>query len=158
MASWVVLEAPPGASAASGEELVVLRDGFSFLGFLFPPLWLLWHRLWVEAAMAFAVLLGVGAVERLGGLAISAPLSLLVSIFVGLEGNGLRISAWRRRGWLEAAVVDARSEDDAETRYAATEEDAAADRPADRQPIVPSAIPTGAAQPASVGLLLNPGR
>jgi hypothetical protein len=156
MASWVVLEAPPGARVAEGRELVVLRDGFSFLAFLFPPLWLLWHRLWVEAAVAFAVLLGVTALEQMAGLAISAPLSLLVSIFVGIEGNGLRIAAWRRRGWLEAAVVDAPNEDDAEARYAASEDDADAERPADRQPIVPSVgVPTPA---PSVGLLLNPGR
>ena len=55
MASYVVME-PPGASrndAAAGAVLV--RDGFSFLAFLLPPLWLLWHRLWIEAALVFAL-------------------------------------------------------------------------------------------------------
>src|SRR3954468_5312560 len=105
MASWVVLEAPPGVSVDKGEELAFLRDGFSFLAFLFPPLWLLWHRLWMETAVCFAILLGAAGLERVAGLAISAPLSLLVSIFVGLEGNGLRIAGWQRRGWLLAGVV-----------------------------------------------------
>jgi Protein of unknown function (DUF2628) len=155
MASWVVLEAPPGAAVPEGEELVFLRDGFSFLAFLFPPLWLLWHKLWVEAAVTFAVLLGAAAAEQIAGLSVSAPLQLLVSIFVGLEGNSFRIARRRRRGWEEIAVVDARNADDAETRYLEGEGRDDDERPADRQPIVPAA--TAAARP-SVGLLLNPGR
>jgi hypothetical protein len=155
--SWIVLEAPMGATVAEGDELVFLRDGFSFLAFLFPPLWLLWHRLWVEAAVTFAVLLGAAAVEQVAGLALSAPLSLLVSIFVGCEGNGLRIAKQRRRGWSEVAIVDASNGYDAETRYVEAEE-ADEDRAPDRQPIVPAlAGPLPSAKP-SVGLLLNPGR
>ena len=58
MAVYVVME-PPGASrndAASGAVLV--RDAFSVLAFLLPPLWLLWHRLWIEAALVFALASG----------------------------------------------------------------------------------------------------
>ena len=94
--SWIVLEAPAGATVAEGEELVFLRDGFSFLAFLFPPLWLLWHRLWVEAAVTFAVLIAAAGAEQLGGLIVSLPVQLVVSIFVGCEGNGLRIAASKR--------------------------------------------------------------
>jgi uncharacterized protein DUF2628 len=156
MASWVVLQAPPGAGARRGEELVFLRDGFSFLAFLFPPLWLLWHRLWVEAVVTFAILLALSALERAGGVATAAPvLSLLVSIFVGFEGNAMRIARRQRRGWRVATVIDADGVDDAETRYAAGGE-ADEERPADKRTIVPSM--TRAAPGASVGLLLNPGR
>ena len=37
-------------------DAAFIRDGFSFLAFLLPPLWLLWHRLWIEAALALAAL------------------------------------------------------------------------------------------------------
>jgi hypothetical protein len=155
--SWIVLEAPLGTAVPDGEELVFLRDGFSFLAFLFPPLWLLWHWLWVEAAVTFAVLLGAAAVEQVAGLALSAPLSLLVSIFVGCEGNALRIAKRRRLGWNEVAVVDASNGHDAETRYLEAEE-SDEEQASDRQPIVPAPTgPSPAARP-SVGLLLNPGR
>jgi hypothetical protein len=157
MASWVVLEAPPGASTREGEELVFQRDGFSVLAFLFPPIWLLWHRLWVEAIVTIALLFAVTALERFGGLVVAASfLSFLVSLFVGLEGNAMRIARWQRRGWRVATVVDADSEHDAETIYAAHDE-LEDERPADRQPIVPHAAHAGV-QPSAVGLLLNPGR
>jgi Protein of unknown function (DUF2628) len=154
--SWMVLEAPAGASVAEGEELVFLRDGFSFLAFLFPPLWLLSHRLWVEAAVTFAVLLGAAGVEQWGGLTVSLPIQLMASIFVGCEGNGFRIARWRRRGWNEIAVIDAANGHDAETRYVEAE-DADEERRPDRQPIVPALTAPSSAVRPSVGLLLNPG-
>jgi hypothetical protein len=156
MASWMVLERPSRANPAE-PELAFLRDGFSWLAFLFPPLWLLWHRLWVEAVATFAVLLAGTALEEAGGLAAGATMvSLLVSIFIGLEGRGLRIAAFQRRGWQVWGVVEADSEDDAETRFAA-EADEDADGIPDRYQMNPVASRAGAAPATPVGLLLNPG-
>lgn len=119
MAIFVVME-PPGVSrndAASGAVLV--RDAFSILGFLLPPLWLLWHRLWIEAALAFAVSVGLTALGEIAGLSFAgAALSLLVSVYVGLEGAALRINALRRRGWREWGVVEGSNLAEAEIRYA----------------------------------------
>jgi len=156
MASWVVLEAPAGGRAAPGEELVLVRDSFSFLAFVFPPLWLLWHRLWIEAVAAFAVLMVAALLENKLGIVVSGPISLLVSIFVGLEGNAMRVARWRRRGWSTVGVVDARTADDAETRLAESD-DFEEEREPDRAAITPAASAASAARP-SPGLLLNPGR
>ncbi|TIW44359.1 MAG: DUF2628 domain-containing protein, partial [Mesorhizobium sp.] len=49
MAVYVVME-PPGLGEKP--DVTFVRDGFSWLGFLVSPLWLLWHRLWIEAALA----------------------------------------------------------------------------------------------------------
>jgi len=155
MASWIVMEKPRGSQETL--ELDFIRDGFSFLAFLFPPLWLLWHRLWIEAALTFAVLLGGAALERVTGLGLAAPLlSFLVSIFIGLEGNGLRVNALLRRGWDILTVIEADDVADAETRYAA-DADEDGDGIPDRYQIVPSPTPAAAASAAPVGLLLNPG-
>ena len=109
MAVYVVME-PPGTSrndAAAGAVLV--RDAFSVLAFLLPPLWLLWHRLWIEAALAFALGVALTALGEVAGLGFAgAALSLLVSIYVGLEGAALRVNALRRRGWREWGVVEAK--------------------------------------------------
>ncbi len=117
MAIYVVME-PPGRSEKA-DATTFVRDGFSWLGFLVPPLWLLWHRLWIEAALAFVVM-GVLSMlgERLGLGLTGSLLSLLVSLYVGLEGQGLRIAALRRRGWREWGVVEADGLDDADMRYA----------------------------------------
>lgn len=119
MAIYIVMETTGKAEADGTRTALFIRDGFSFLAFLLPAFWLLWHRLWIEAALALAAMLCLGAFGTalgLGGTA-SAALSLLISLYVGLEGAALRIAALRRRGWIECGVVQADSRADAEDRH-----------------------------------------
>ncbi|MDP3898431.1 MAG: DUF2628 domain-containing protein [Mesorhizobium sp.] len=161
MASFVVMEAP---AATDGDRAVVyVRDGFHFLAFLVPPLWLLWHRLWIEAALAFALMLALSALGSVAGVGGAAPtLSLLVSIYAGLEGSALRIAALRRRGWREFGVVDADNRDEAEIKHLYAGDMAGAPEPEFERP-PPAAAPSFAAArlapggPA-LGLFSYPGR
>jgi hypothetical protein len=134
MASFVVMEVPEGR-----DDVVYVRDGFHFLAFLVPPLWLLWHRLWIEALVAFAAMALLGALGSVYGFGEAAPLlSLLVSIYVGLEAPALHAAALRRRGWSEWGVVDAANRDEAELKHvhgSGTESVAEADTP------LPAAMP-----------------
>ncbi|GLS36787.1 hypothetical protein GCM10010869_23780 [Mesorhizobium tianshanense] len=150
MAIYVVME-PPGRGEKP-DTTVFVRDGFSWLGFLVPPLWLLWHRLWIEAALAFVAMAVLSVVaERLSlGLA-GSLLSLLVSLYVGLEGQALRIAALRRRGWHEWGVVEAGRLDDADMRYV-MEAEAHLDEQAPAQRIVPDAA---LARPSQTGMALG---
>lgn len=116
MAIYVVME-PPRDRADADE--VYVRDGFHWLGFLLPLVWLLWNRLWIETLVLLALMLGLGF---LGDASDSAELmvgglTLLVSIYVGLEGSALRIWALRRRGYAEWGVVEAANRADAEIRF-----------------------------------------
>ncbi len=89
MASFVVMEAPEGR-----DEAVYVRDGFHVLAFLLPPIWLAWHRLWIEALLAFAVMAVLGSLGGVSGFGDAAPLlSLLVSLYVGLEAPAIWIAA-----------------------------------------------------------------
>jgi hypothetical protein len=160
MAIFVVME-PPGTSrndAASGAVLV--RDAFSFLGFLLPPLWLLWHRLWIEAALVFALGVGVAALGEIAGLGFAgAALSLLAPIYVGLEGAGLRVNALRRRGWREWGVIEASDKAEAEIRYAAevgADENVAPEVPHSTGPVQMMGRP--APSGPALGLFGYPGR
>jgi hypothetical protein len=157
MAIYVVME-PPGRSEKV-DATAFVRDGFAWLGFLVPPLWFAWHRLWIEAALAFVIMGLLSMVgQRLGLGMASSLLSLLVSLYVGLEGQGLRVSALRRRGWHEWGVVEAGWLDDADTRYA-LEAEALADEPAPVQRMVPDATLARPAQPGmALGLTHIPGR
>ena len=119
MASYVVMQAPGGAAVRDADDAVFVRDGFAYLAFFLPVVWLLWHRLWIEAALALAVTVGLTAAWQCCGFRsrrrrCSRCWSRSIS---GLEGAALRIAALRRRGWRECGVVDADSLDDAETRY-----------------------------------------
>ena len=157
MASYVVME-PPGDRPSA--DPVFVRDGFAWLGLILPVVWLLWHRLWIEALLFLAVSLGLGVWAEYGaGAAIVPVLSLLLALFVGLEGAALRLFAWRRRGWNEWGVVEAESREDAETRYVA---EAMRDAPSPRPAPAPASMTPGRA-PASgdgpaLGLFDYPGR
>jgi hypothetical protein len=123
MAVYVVME-PPGRGHHAAEASFV-RDGFSWLGFIVPPLWLVWHRLWIVAGLAFvaiALFAVLGAAFHLTLL--GAALIFLVMLYTGLEGQALRIAAMAGRGWRQWGVVIADSLDDADARYA-VEADAA---------------------------------
>ena len=158
MASYVIME-PPRAGSGTGRDAgpVFVRDGFAFVAFLVPFVWLLWHRLWIEAAVAFAATILLTALGEMAGFGAGAGLlSLLVSIYAGLEGQALRIAALRRRGWTDAGVADADSLEDAEARYFAGETDIAAEPPAAAPQPAPSL-----ARPATVpalGLFGYPGK
>jgi len=118
MASYVVMEPPAGE--ARDRDAVLVRDGFHFLAFVFPFLWLFFHRLWLEglAVLLLAMLIGVASSTLLASNA-GAFLSILVSVYVGLEGSAMRLAAMGRRGWREWGVVEADDSADAETRYIA---------------------------------------
>ncbi|RVD58990.1 DUF2628 domain-containing protein [Mesorhizobium sp. M8A.F.Ca.ET.023.02.2.1] len=150
MTAYVVME-PPGRSEKV-DMTTLVRDGFTWLGLLVPPLWLAWHRLWVEAALAFVIM---GVLSMLGqklGLGVAGSLlSLLVSLYVGLEGQGLRIAAMRRRGWHEWGVVEAGRLGDADMRYA-LEIEGLSDEAAPAPRIVPDAA---LARPAQPGIALG---
>ncbi|WP_027142432.1 DUF2628 domain-containing protein [Mesorhizobium sp. WSM3626] len=157
MTAYVVME-PPGRSEKV-DTTTLVRDGFTWLGLLVPPLWLAWHRLWVEAALTFVVM---GVLSMLGqklGLGVAGSLlSLLVSLYVGLEGQGWRIAALRRRGWHEWGVVEAGWLADADIRYA-LEAEGLSDEAAPAPRIVPDAALARPTQPGmALGLTHIPGR
>jgi hypothetical protein len=157
MTAYVVMEPPGSSERADAAKLV--RDGFTWLGLLLPPLWLAWNRLWIEAALAFVVMAALSALgQELGRVWAGSLLSLLVSLYVGLEGQGWRIARLRRRGWHEWGVVEAGWLDDAEARYLL-----AADAPAEQVVAEPRIVPDAAlARPAQSGIVLGlthvPGR
>ncbi|GAA4124661.1 DUF2628 domain-containing protein [Aminobacter aganoensis] len=157
MAIHVVMEPPAKAGQNASEAAVFIRDGFHFFGFIAPLLWLLWHRLWLEAAMTLAATLALAAASEWAGLTFAAPLlPLLISLYVGLEGGALRIAALRRAGWHQWGVVEADSVEDAEMRYlfAAEADDEPAPAPVAISPATPRPQPAGGA----LGLLHYPGR
>ncbi|PWK63436.1 DUF2628 domain-containing protein [Aminobacter sp. AP02] len=158
MAIHVVMEPPASAGKNASEAAVFIRDGFYVLGFIVPLLWLLWHRLWLEAAVTLAVTMALAVASEAAGLTFAAPLlPLLISLYVGLEGGALRIAALRRAGWRQWGVIEADNLEDAETRYLFNGETDDAPAPAAvaiASPATPRPQPAGGA----LGLLHYPGR
>lgn len=87
---------------------VLVPEGFSWITFLFALPWLLWHRLWLEAAAYLGVVLLMAALlPDWAGF----PAALAVQFLLGAQAQDLRRAALARRGWPAAHVVAAPDED-----------------------------------------------
>ncbi|MCW5710885.1 DUF2628 domain-containing protein [Shinella sp.] len=116
MATFLVL-IPPGA--VSGDEKArIIRDRFSWIALFLPVLWLLWHRAWLAAALAFAVQsLGSAVADHpLFGLA-GLGICLATNLLVALEGPSMVVAGLTRRGWTVDAVITADDSATAEEIY-----------------------------------------
>jgi hypothetical protein len=119
MSVYTVHEPPSRAGAAAVERFAFVRDGFSWWAFLFAPLWMLRHRMWL-VLIGYVVI--VGAIEvpvKLSGAPASAAsvIGLLLGLLVGLEAGTLRRFTLNRRGWKNLAVVSGDDLEDAERRF-----------------------------------------
>ncbi len=130
-------KARAGVSDTRLEQARFVRDGFSWGGFLFPVIWLLWHRVWrwALALIAFDVVLMLLS-NRFGvsSSAIAAA-GILEMLFVGLEARNWFCLALERRGFELSEIVQADNREDAEYRYF---ERMAANKPDEAAIIVPS--------------------
>ena len=106
-----------GTDERSIEHAKAVRDGFSWGAFVFAQLWLLAHRLWLallvwivlEAAFFLLVF------PHLSGFAASV-VDFLAHLYLGFEGNRLRLAKGARRAAV-TAVVAGRSREEAEARF-----------------------------------------
>lgn len=118
MASFVVLTPQLRNGQRDEDRTVFIRDGFAWLGFIFPVPWLLLQRLWFEAALVFVatiIISLIGNYTEHAGLA--AVITALLSLFVGLEARRWRYAKLERNGFEQRAVVDAATAGDAEIAY-----------------------------------------
>jgi hypothetical protein len=121
MAVYTVLE-PRHRHVSAGDRadrIVFLRDAFSWSAFVFAPVWLLYHRLWL---VLIAYGCAVGLLEAGLWLAGVSPegqilVAALTALLVGMESSNLRRWTLVRRGWQEVGTVVADDRDIAEQRF-----------------------------------------
>ena len=147
------------------ERIVFVRDGFSFWAFLFAPLWMLWHRMWLVLLGYVVVVAGIDAALSVLGaspFAISV-VALFIALLVGLEASTLRRLSLRRRGFRNVGIVSGADREDAERRFFETwmaqpRSASAAGAPPATPPPMPSASSAhGSHSPDVIGLFPQPG-
>lgn len=102
---------PPGNDetdvVARADKIAFVKDGFSWLAFLVPVLWLIFQRMWLEL-IAFLVVIALvswafGTAPEARALAGWVTLSL--TLLFAFEANDLRGWALKRRGYRFAGVA-----------------------------------------------------
>jgi hypothetical protein len=114
----------PAASAVprtreDAERVVFLREKFSWPALLFGPFWLIWHGLWLGlllwAVLAFAIAVGVAALDLRENLILAAY--AIPSLLIAIDATELRRRKLLRKGLRDAGVVVAEDAEIAERRF-----------------------------------------
>ncbi|MBM3593964.1 MAG: DUF2628 domain-containing protein [Alphaproteobacteria bacterium] len=108
MRVWTVHLRP--ALAGKPARTVIVREGFSWWAALFPLLWFLAKRLWIVAALYFALATLLGFVLP---SSISPWAMVALQILAGFEARNLQRWALERQGFRLMGVVQGRNEDGA---------------------------------------------
>jgi hypothetical protein len=153
---------PPRDDRRDDDELahtsrfVFVRDGFHFWAFLFGPLWMLRHRMWLET-IVYLLLVGAitFALSRFGIEGAGFWIAFLISLLVGIEASSLRRWKLSRRGFANLSVVVGDDIEEAERRFF----DGWVD---DGRPMTPAASqpamrPAAASSSDIIGLFPQPG-
>ena len=119
MAVYTVHLPQTASATAAMSRARFVREGFSWGAFVFGPLWLIFRGLWLALVLwiiAAALVAGAVVVFSLSPTG-TVAIAVLVAFFFGLEGNGLRREALRRRHFRFADVTVARNRDEAERHF-----------------------------------------
>jgi hypothetical protein len=108
MRVWTVHHRPTIADKPA--RTVMLREGFSWWAALFPLFWFLAKRLWIVAALYFALATLLGFVLPAG---ISPWAMIALQILTGFEARNLQRWTLERGGFRLMGVVQGRDEEGA---------------------------------------------
>ena len=152
MKSFYVLKAP--AAKDPDRDTLFIRDGFSWLAFLFPLPWLLFRRLWLVATAAVALyLVTIFLAEQYRLDALPMAFSFVLGLWVALEGGAARMRRFERLGWQVERVMSAASLSDAEAIYFAEAAAGARRQPAEPLPALPASKPVATSDAVALGLI-----
>ncbi len=121
MPTYTVHEPHPSADNVDEQamRLVFIKEGFAWLAFLVPALWLLFNRLWWELIGYIVVIAAAVALVAYSGGKPDAIgwFIFLINLAFGFEARNLHRSALERRNYRLAGIVIARNIQDAERRF-----------------------------------------
>jgi len=121
MTVYMVFEPPrqDGDLVRHAERIAFVRDRFTWSAFLFAPLWMLRHGLWL-ALVGYCVVVAA-AVTSLGYAGARAGAMFwalaLIHLLVGIEAASIRRASLTLRGWRDCGIVIGDDHEAAERRF-----------------------------------------
>lgn len=112
-------ESDDGSIEERAQRIVFVKEGFAWWAFLFPLLWLLYHRLWLALIAFTAAFVALGFLAALSVWPewADAILSFGISVLLGLEGNNLRRWTLAQQGYEQVDVTTGHDREECERRF-----------------------------------------
>jgi hypothetical protein len=106
-------------AAPDPERFAFVRDGFSFWAFLFGPLWMLRHRMWLVLVGYIVIVVAMHVGLRFVGASTggSAFASFMLALLVGMEAGTLRRFTFGRRKWRNVGTIVGSDRETVERRF-----------------------------------------
>ena len=106
-------------AAADPERFAFVRDGFSFWAFLFGPLWMLRHRMWLVLVGYVLLVVAIHFALRFVGASSggSAFATFMLALLVGMEAGTLRRFTLGRRKWRNVGTIVGSDRETIERRF-----------------------------------------
>lgn len=121
MPTYTVHEPHPLADTLDerATRLVFVKEGFAWLGFIAPLIWLLYNRLWREVLILIVIFAASMALVRYAGgnATASGWVMLLINVVFGFEARNIFRRALARKGYEVIGVVTGRDLEDSERRF-----------------------------------------
>lgn len=110
---------PPADRIDRAEALRFVREGFSWMAFLFAPLWMIVRGLWLALLVYIVGIVALGLLARALGLSdeIRTVLFLAVHVLIGFEADQIERWTLRRRGWTMIGSITGENALDCERRF-----------------------------------------
>ena len=101
------------------ESILFVKEGFAWMAFLFPLLWLIYHRMWIVLAgfVAILALLEVGVVSLELAEEIAVVTTFAMSGLFALQANDLRRWSLARRSYQFVELVSGRDRGECEQKF-----------------------------------------
>ena len=101
------------------DEVVFVKEGFSWLALFVPYLWLIVQRMWIVLAAFVALTLALSGLMLALGASDEAAAwaSFLLGLLLAIQANDLRRWTLERRGYRMAAAVSGRSRAECEMKF-----------------------------------------
>jgi len=114
--AWWTAHNRPGRGA---DDVVFIREGFSWWALFFPLPWLVIKGMWIVLVIAIAAQFAIWTIaEALGfGDAMRIVFSGAINLILAFEGSDLLRWTYERRGFNELGLVQGDDQDEAEYRF-----------------------------------------
>ena len=106
-------------AAPDPERFAFVRDGFSFWAFLFGPLWMLRHRMWLVLVGYIVIVAAMHLALRFVGASNGATMfaGFMLALLVGMEAGTLRRFTFGRRRWRNVGTIVGGDRETVERRF-----------------------------------------
>jgi len=99
------------------EDIIMIKEGFSWKAFIFNGIWFIYHQLWKEIIILFSISLAFGFFAKLSNDFDKASLQLALFFMVALNANHWLCDSLKKKGYEFVGIVFGSNSTNAKLRF-----------------------------------------